>query len=1777
MTSVLPTVNLLGPLAPPASASISPSFSRRQLVEVVVGYGYVLLSLLSGMWFLHQINPSFSNDLFWANYNLSGYEAYLIDVSNAALATTDAGEVDFMVMVMDKTYISPVAATLIYPTYARSLALTQFTSIEYAVPNLRNMTTSAVKNPDAQLCWVDFAKQFEVAHTEARQARCEARYHSNAAVFYEAYLRNTNVPAFLKKFGGPGNEFTVAMLVAIEASAYGRSWLASVTNALPTTSILDEIDYWRANKMTQFVFCWQNGWIPGITETMIIRNALGFDETYTTKSVAGVSGPWTSANCYFLLGNDWWVMQMLNQSLIRGADNYFGNFEPFEDFGGFYNDANQTGYVDQAALVHNLLGPFLSVDALLVAVPAALRTFYAAVQNYITSGLAMSSGYRTLPALSLQPHPPAWDGRYEYFGGNILCPYGGAQSFVQESFSTDDACTIVKPLTVATTKASLVFAMVALAAQDGGPPNISAICALQDSPMCSSALLAVHNLLAATPSKNTDLPTLMTSMTTAVMSLNVSIMQFATLIANTSDWHLLQHPILSDAHWRFYGLVYLCDWVEGKREVVAFEGDAATLVHMSAAYVPVTYSTGVGTRYLSNANDILFYLVNYMSVVLLSVGSVCAVYGVFARTRIAARNLLYFNRLVGSVWVGRPLLVLRGFAAIVLLSTSPIVLETSTQQQTSFEYVHRSAFDALVLTGEACWVSYVVADICLLFSPATPPRLAQGATYGLWLSFFVLETMRPMALAVSIDRTCSATNMDFALKCESGTVVIGDLTRVIWLFLSQVVVVIAAFIAGGCRAVKGDGGHHLLVSSSANCFMHAADVWALDSVSCVLCGLLPFRFRRRAYLFDIKLWLVVAEGGSADTNRVVPVSAPLMPDVAPAASSWFHWHHENNPVFSVLGLVYIIFAIVGSVSYFEVSQVNLANDLSWATFSMTGAHAFIANYLNEQALYATFPSEEFRLDDSDVVLPGNFNDSTAFVSSAPFHASIVQFTLLNTTTAAIQGLRVMDPCLTPWIFTAYCFVDFERRWSVAHSAERDRRCQAMTTNGAVYLEALLRNVKWSDWTACGFADSFALAVGAELQTTAAGQLWLAAAHSDVFTPVAAEEQHWAAAGITSYTVQWQNYKTLGLINTYSVKNAYGEMYPFTLQSGNGSFDIADQTTFKMYWGWANDLEAVAANATTGIASMSLVRSSANYAFANYTITSVLMQTGVLTSPLSAGLSLVAAEVGPFGTIDTMYVAPPASLRTAVRQAKAFLIKTRAQSLRCHSMFSNISTIDSNLVAPAAWLDIGFYSAGGSILCDDGSPQPITSGLRHLLSRGPCPTGNTLSSIGMSATYLSLAALLSNLPSILTHMSPAAICAQDTTSADKCTVYLHDTIAFFNECLAPGYDALTAAVAHARTDVQVLQISLAQMGVANLSSTSLSLYSHVLLDPADPRFNYFAWFFLYEWTRGGREVVSFVGDVATLTLMTTYTSAVSRSPALWELSTIVASYARACVQYVTFVMIFVALMAALYIVMSRGHVEGLNMLVLNRVGGIVWIGRPLLFVRSLTAVCLLSTGTLTLGYKDGYSAFASTSNPWYKTWLAASEVTWLLSVVNDVLMVVTLEYTPYCATPNSLLVWLISAVLSATYPVEHTAELSRDQCYAAAIDFQVICSTATIGIGSTARLLTLILLVVACNVVVYVVVRITLRETPTSDIDSLFLYAGARYLFWHSKWKYHDVYYLDKASAVLNGILPLRWRGRLFALDIKLWRVFVMDVPDKSPVPPGHEFFLASQSAMPLVE
>ncbi|RHY11181.1 hypothetical protein DYB25_001270 [Aphanomyces astaci] len=91
-----------------------------------------------------------------------------------------------------------------------------------------------------------------------------------------------------------------------------------------------------------------------------------------------------------------------------------------------------------------------------------------------------------------------------------------------------------------------------------------------------------------------------------------------------------------------------------------------------------------------------------------------------------------------------------------------------------------------------------------------------------------------------------------------------------------------------------------------------------------------------------------------------------------------------------------------------------------------------------------------------------------------------------------------------------------------------------------------------------------------------------------------------------------------------------------------------------------------------------------------------------------------------------------------------------------------------------------------------------------------------------------------------------------------------------------------------------------------------------------------------------------------------------------------------------------------------------------------------------------------------------------------------------------------------------------------------------------------------------------------------KTRPTTP-RSKFLSASAHYMFESGQWRVNGVYFLDRASAVITGLVCVQVGHKLYVVDVKQWRAFAMDMTgfrqDVDAMPSKHLF----ARAIPLVE
>ncbi|OQR89306.1 hypothetical protein THRCLA_09803 [Thraustotheca clavata] len=481
------------------------------------------------------------------------------------------------------------------------------------------------------------------------------------------------------------------------------------------------------------------------------------------------------------------------------------------------------------------------------------------------------------------------------------------------------------------------------------------------------------------------------------------------------------------------------------------------------------------------------------------------------------------------------------------------------------------------------------------------------------------------------------------------------------------------------------------------------------------------------------------------------------------------------------------------------------------------------------------------------------------------------------------------------------------------------------------------------------------------------------------------------------------------------------------------------------------------------------------------------------------------------------------------------------------------------VPPFLLSDPTIMSNGGDLLCGDDVPfEPATLGL--LSGFGPTNVCYALFlELFRPGPFELLFALLqfSYITPKIIDSDLEALCNLDKCAGSSCTTSFNTTLSFI-QSYTSSFNILRGISANATQAARVLEINSIQYYTTLNDTATTSLYSINLLEPSEPHWNFYGWALLYEWAAGHREVVKFLGDYGSITSISYGNQPITTSAAKSDIPVSFASIFLGCTMYITWVLICIAGLVAIYGVFHKGHIEATNLFELNRIVGHVWAGRSILLLRSIVAIWILNTVQLSLAIESKATFLTAPELPWYQTILAASEVTWLVYVLNDVFSVFTEQYTTYYAYKSSTLTWFIVALWSFFTPRHFSIELDRE-CSYIDMDYYLICNSASIQIGSTTGVIIVVIVAFSCVIGCYILERIFFGSRPHLHLETLLLDSQCLYLLDLDKWKFEKEYFLDKTSAVMAGLLSFQYHKSLYILDIKSWRCIIL--PASSPHDP----------------
>ncbi|KAF0711396.1 hypothetical protein As57867_005281, partial [Aphanomyces stellatus] len=781
----------------------------------------------------------------------------------------------------------------------------------------------------------------------------------------------------------------------------------------------------------------------------------------------------------------------------------------------------------------------------------------------------------------------------------------------------------------------------------------------------------------------------------------------------------------------------------------------------------------------------------------------------------------------------------------------------------------------------------------------------------------------------------------------------------------------------------------MLLPSASEAFLarHEKHSTYYDAVACVLSGLLPLKHS----LFDIKIWGVVQAKDISNMVYSLPsISfnlAPVTNTVVSARLQSLHGavsstsrnsslktmaqstsnHSTHVRIVGFLGLLYMCGGVVSSFLYITVSKDSLTNDFLWRGFGDSNTHSFLSNWFNANLqLLSSSTAHTMQINDPRHGLFATTNNVTQeSVLSSALYATAIQ-DQVNSLNNVIQGLRVMDSCNLPWIATAYCYADFDQRWHMAYSTQRQQRCLAEATNGAVYMEAMLRNANWPTLTRC-WGTALETAVFSGIRGTNGGTAWVQSLQSTSLSMVD-EVAYWQAHHITRFATQWQNYKLLGVTETFVVANAMGTSFPITLKRTDSSFHLSAATSFKMYWSFANDLLQVGTNGSS-LSGMSLVQQTRNYAYTNSTLQNAMMAGGaVLASPMDPALYLLSITLGPFGVVDMKRVAVPDGLLDLYRAMSQFLKTKLSSSAAIQQAYWSMYALYYLTPHPQAWDRMKFY--GGDINCGLNFGGYWRVPFQFFSRNGICAI--YLRDYLSPYTHHVLMSIVATGSQAINATTQLNIGRRDPNHAAGIAAVLNTTLGFLKDYFAPMELAQFDALSH---DVQATlrdTIGLELMQYWSSDDVNYNLTRVNIFDPTESDWHFFSWFYLFEWVEGKREVVSFQGDLGTITTLSSVQNLDERPVNAQEIPHNVSTYFLVAIEYITVVLFAVGCLVVVSIVASHGYIEGTNMFSFGLVAGHVWVGRPLVLLRGFVAICLLSTSTLTLTqpYAGLVSFFAS---------------------------------------------------------------------------------------------------------------------------------------------------------------------------------------------------------------
>ncbi|OQR97956.1 hypothetical protein ACHHYP_09383 [Achlya hypogyna] len=807
-----------------------------------------------------------------------------------------------------------------------------------------------------------------------------------------------------------------------------------------------------------------------------------------------------------------------------------------------------------------------------------------------------------------------------------------------------------------------------------------------------------------------------------------------------------------------------------------------------------------------------------------------------------------------------------------------------------------------------------------------------------------------------------------------------------------------------------------------------------------------------------------------------------------------------------LGPVYVVLTVALGIYSLMLILPYMANDCLWPSFTDANVSGAIASVLNTQLtlLEPNQPSQSL-----DMLAPTASVENTKAPGQLSSYARKILYEELVTLESAVAGLRLLAVDNVLSMFAQYCWVDFEKRWVLAHTEARLQRCWSRyRTNGAVYFESVLRNIEYNAWvdSTQGLFAMF-ISDGVTEVSPVDGFKWLRSLEMHVWSPIDAEIALWRSYGIDIYLLQYSNQYQSGIDETIEIRTAMGSTNRFKIKSLPWEPRGTLWSTQAMFGGLLNDFKAIGDNRSLVMNASTFFGVDDPSAIEYYTV----------GFPQPAVYAAAHDLLGPLVTIDMLWEPLPPEFTAVVAQFRAHVLTAVATNKIFRTALEGVPSFTLH-PKPLTWKDSTLHFAGGNPTCGYNTLLPFVQ--ESFSFTDACATTTPLT-VPVSALSSLFAWVMQG-----ADLNTTATCdLVAKTDVNECTTLLKTTQAASSSL--PPFSATMSPT----TLTTLGQISLLQF--VRKEGSNMTLLNVSVLHPT---FAYFGWIGLYDWAMNHREVIAFHGDVASYTVLSAWVS--PREIPTSNFDSNLGLYIWYCCAAVSVALAGVALLVfGIYV---RDRPGGSHWFVFNRIVGAVWVNRAVCLLRGTTATLCLATAPTLPQVQSFVTQMVPVHRPWVTSALLAGESVWISYVLHEGLTPVvgyttSRTYAPVSASIAGMLVF----ALDQWAPPAIAMTIER-VCFSLNMGYNIVCTSGSVVVGSWQRALLLLSVHVICIPLCLVVA--CWRQHPSSGSKTPSLVVPAVVVAFVAPPTLTWYWEMDPVTAAMAGILPTAQ-----PFDTKLWR------------------------------